>query len=67
MNVNYINKDYQFNLRTSAIIFNKDKNKILLFKVNDRNFYLLLGGRTNEFESSSNAIKREIKEELGNN
>ena len=66
MNINYINNNYQFNLRTSAIIFNKDKNKILLFKVKDRDFYLLPGGRINELESSLDAIKREIKEELGN-
>ena len=67
MNVNYINNNYQFNLRTSAIIFNKDKNKVLLFKVKDRDFYLLPGGRVKELESSLDAIKREIKEELGNN
>ena len=67
MNINYINKNYQFNLRTSAIIFNKEKNKVLLFKVKDRDFYLLPGGRINELESSLDAIKREIEEELGNN
>ena len=65
MNVNYINNDYQFNLRVSALIFNKTQDKILLFKVKDRNFYLLPGGRIEELEKSSDAIKREIKEELG--
>ena len=35
-----------FHARTSAIIYNKDKTKVLLFKVNDgRDFYLLSGGR----------------------
>ncbi len=35
-----------FHARASAIIYNKDKTKVLLFKVNDgRDFYLLSGGR----------------------
>ena len=65
MDINYVNKEYQFNLRTSALIFNKTQDKILLFKVKDRNFYLLPGGRIKELEKSSDAIKREIIEELG--
>ena len=65
MNVNYINEDYQFNLRTSALIFNKSQDKVLLFKVKDRDFYLLPGGRVEELEKSIDAIKREIVEELG--
>ena len=63
-----INKDNKrFNSRASAIIYNKDKTKILLFKIKDRDFYMLPGGRINYFEDSLNSIKREIKEELGYN
>ena len=55
-----------FHARASAIIYNKDKTKVLLFKVEDgRDFYLLPGGRIEFNEDSLNAIKREIKEETG--
>ena len=65
MNVCYINKNFQFNLRTSVLIFNKENNKILLFNVEDRDFYLLPGGRIEELEKSIDAIRREVNEELG--
>ena len=66
MNIDFIKDDYRFIARSSAIIFNKDKSKILLFKVDDnRDFYLLPGGRIEYYEDSLTAIKREIKEELG--
>lgn len=55
-----------FHARASAIIYNKDKTKVLLFKVNDgRDFYLLPGGRIKFNEDSKSAIKREIEEETG--
>ena len=58
----------RFSARVSAIIYNKDKTKILLFTINDgRDYYLLPGGRIEFFESSHNAIKREIYEETGLN
>ena len=57
-----------FHARVSAIIYNKDKTKVLLFKVEDgRDFYLLPGGRIEFNEDSLTAIKREIKEEIGYN
>lgn len=65
MNVNYIKNDFQFNLRTSALIFNKDKTKVLLFNVEGRSFYMLPGGRVEQLEESKLAIAREIKEEIG--
>lgn len=65
MDIKYINNDFQFLYRTSAIIFNEDKSKVLLFNVEGRNFYMLPGGKINQKEESINAIKREIKEELG--
>ena len=65
MNIDFKNNDYRFNLRASAIIFNKDESKVLLFNVSGRDFYMLPGGRVEEYENSLSTIKREIKEELG--
>ena len=68
MNLDFKLNDFSFNARVSAIIYNKDKSKVLLFKVDDgRDFYLLPGGRIQIKEDSKKAIKREIKEELGYN
>ena len=57
--------DFNFAYRVSAIIYNRDKSKILLFYGNDMNFYMLPGGKVQRLEKSEQAIKREIKEELG--
>lgn len=66
MNIDFWKDNNRFNARVSAIIYNSEKNKILLFKVDDgRNFYLLPGGRIEFYEDSKTAIKREIMEELG--
>ena len=65
MNIDYTIDNYRFTTRCSAIIYNKEKNKILLCKGEDRDYYMLPGGRTQMFENSKNCIKREIKEELG--
>ena len=65
MNLDFTNDNYRFNARVSAIIYDKTKTKVLLFKVNDsRDFYMLPGGRIMFDEDSFTAIKREIKEEL---
>ncbi len=64
MNLDFIKDDFRLNVRTSALIFNKELNKILLFNVEGREVYLLPGGRINQLEESSISIKREIKEEL---
>lgn len=63
--IRYKENNYQFHYRTSAIIYNKDKTKILLFKSSNRDFYMLPGGKVNELESSEDAFKREVKEETG--
>ncbi len=67
MNVDfYLDANSRFTTRSMAIIFNDDRSKILLFKIEDgRDFYMLPGGRIEFFETSSNAIKREIQEETG--
>lgn len=65
MNLDFTNDNYRFNARVSAIIYDKTKTKVLLFKVNDSSdFYMLPGGRIMFDEDSFTAIKREIKEEL---
>ena len=63
MNMDFEVNDNRFNARVSAIIFNKDKTKVLLFKVGNRNQFMLPGGRIEFFEDSNTAIKSEIKEE----
>lgn len=65
MDIKFSEGDYRFLYRTSAVIFNKDKSKVLLFNVEGRSFYLLPGGKVNQKEDSMDAIKREVKEELG--
>lgn len=63
--IRYKENNYQFHYRTSAIIYNKNKTKILLFKSSNREFYMLPGGKVNELESSEDALKREVQEETG--
>lgn len=66
MEIDFVKDSYRFTTRASAIIFNKDKTKVLLFKVEDgRDYFLLPGGRIEFGEDSKSAIKREIIEELG--
>ena len=65
MNVDFKRNDFRFNARASAVIYNKDLSKVLLFIIEGKDFYMLSGGRIEELEESINTIKREIKEELG--
>ena len=65
MNIEFEKDNNRVSARTSAIIYNSDKTKVLLFKVEDgRDYFLLPGGRIEFNEDSKSAIKREIKEEL---
>ena len=57
--------NFHFIYRAGALIFNKDKSKVLLYYGNGANFYMLPGGKVKEQEKSEDAIKREIFEELG--
>ena len=63
--IKYDKDNFSFAYRVSAIIYNKNKTKILLFRGNERNFYMLPGGKVHELEKSEDAIKREISEETG--
>lgn len=66
MNIDFEKDNYKFNARVSALILTENKDKVLLFKIEDgRDYYMLPGGRIELFEDSKSAIKREIKEELG--
>ena len=63
--IKYNNESFFFLYRVSALIFNKDKSKILLFYGNEMDYYMLPGGKVHQLEKSEDAIKREITEELG--
>ena len=63
--IKYKNEKFNFAYRVSAIIYNEDETKMLLFYGDDMDFYMLPGGKVKEQENSVNAIKREIYEELG--
>ena len=65
MEIDFTRDDYRFILRTSAVIFNKEKDKVLLCNMNKKSYYLLPGGRIDVLEASNEAIKREIIEEIG--
>ncbi len=58
MDIKYVNNDFQFIYRMSSIIYNNDKTKILLFYGDDRDFYMLPGGKVHELEDSLSAIRR---------
>ena len=55
--------EYLLNVRASGVIVHN--NKILLHKNVNEDHYALVGGRVAIGESSEDALKREIKEELG--
>ena len=56
-------EDYVLNVRASGIIIHD--NKILLHKNINEEHYALIGGRVAIGESSEEALKREIMEEMG--
>ena len=65
MDLEFIRDVFKFSARVSALIYNDNQSKILLFNVKGRSYYALTGGKILELEESLNAIKREIKVELG--
>ena len=54
----------EFKYRVVGILFD-EQNRVLIQKVADNPFYCLPGGRVELGESSIEAVKRELEEELG--
>ena len=65
MDITYQTNNFSFQYRVSACIFNKDMTKVLVFQAKGREAHLLVGGKVHELEESIDALKREVKEELG--
>lgn len=64
MDITFYNNDNTvFNYRTCSVI--TDGKRLLLHRGKDDDFWTLVGGRVQMLESSEAAIKRELKEELG--
>ncbi|QAA32435.1 NUDIX hydrolase [Clostridium manihotivorum] len=61
--INFKNEEGTFNFRVAGLLFNKDK--ILIHRAINDDFYALPGGRLEMFESTETTIVREMKEELG--
>ena len=61
--LNFFDGEKRFNFRIAAYI--TCKNKVLLAKHDDAEFYNMVGGRIQMGESSEDAIRREFREELG--
>ena len=55
----------RINIRVGAFIFDNSMSYVLLHKKINNDFWMLPGGRVECNEVPSDAIKREIKEELG--
>ena len=55
----------KFNFRVGAIIQSPDEKQILVHRLSNFDFWLLPGGRVEMLESTDEAIKREVQEELG--
>jgi NADH pyrophosphatase NudC (nudix superfamily) len=53
-----------FNSAISAIVFNPDKDKILLIQQYGKPYHVLVAGYINKGENAKEALVREIKEEL---
>lgn len=57
--------NYRLNYRVGALI--EHEGKILLHKADDNDYYAIPGGRVKAGENSDEALKREVKEEMGVN
>lgn len=57
--------NFKFNFRVAAIIRYKDK--VLIQKSDKDGFYSLIGGKVQQKERTIEALKREVKEEIGFN
>ncbi|HEY8893091.1 MAG TPA: NUDIX hydrolase [Clostridium sp.] len=63
--INFKVENGVFNFRVAGILFNK--NKVLIHRLINDDFYAFPGGRVEMFESTENTIIREMTEELGIN
>ncbi|MBQ4542435.1 MAG: NUDIX domain-containing protein [Clostridia bacterium] len=64
MDIDLKNEAGEFKYRVVGILFD-EQNRVLIQKVADNPFYCLPGGRVELGESSIEAVKRELEEELG--
>lgn len=64
MDCTFINKNTGFNYRVGALIINKNE-EILMCYDKEESFYYTVGGRVQLFETSSEAVEREVFEETG--
>lgn len=63
--ISYVDGESKFNFRVSGIIIDEKNEKFLTNTAKGIDFYVLPGGRVEIQEDTENALKREIKEELG--
>ena len=63
--ISFIENNQKFNYRVGAIIISSDKKRVLLHTIKNYGFYLLPGGRVEWMEFCTDAIKRELYEEIG--
>ncbi len=60
--------DYRFpvfNTAVSMIVMNEEKDKILLIRQYGRDSFILVAGYVNQGEDAENAVRREVREEMG--
>lgn len=63
--ISFYENDKRFNFRVGCFIYDKSFKYLLIHKKRDNDFWMLPGGRVELFESTDEAISREIYEELG--
>ncbi len=61
--INDEKNEFKFNYRVAGVFVND--NKVLLQKCDRDDYYSLVGGRVQYGETTKDALKREIKEEIG--
>lgn len=61
------NDNTRLNIRVGAFIYDLSKNYVLIHKKINNDYWMLPGGRLEFYESTDEAIKREIHEEVGYN
>lgn len=61
------NENKRLNIRVGAFIYDLSMNYVLIHKKINNDYWMLLGGRLEFYESIDEAIKREIYEEVGYN